>query len=64
MTTDLKRCLFVALALFAQTGAGFAQAQAPAPATTPGGPTLIVQSRDWNAFTSQAGTAKTCYAIA
>lgn len=59
MTIDLTRPLLAALALAAATAAGHAQT---APAA--GGPTLLVQSRDWNAFTSAAGSAKTCYAIA
>lgn len=64
MTFELTRPLLAVLMLAAATAAGQAQtAQSPAPGT-PGGPTLLVQSRDWNAFTSAAGSAKTCYAIA
>lgn len=59
MTIDLTRSFLAALVLGATTVAGHAQT---APATD--GPTLLVQSRDWNAFVSGTGAAKTCYAIA
>lgn len=62
MTIDLTRPFLVALALGATTLSGHAQT-APASGAA-GGPTLLVQSRDWNAFTSASGAAKTCYAIA
>ena len=65
----------VAAALVAVSGAAFAETKptkpapakpapaATAPAPTPGGPMLVMESKDWKVVTAQSGKSKVCFAM-
>ena len=60
---DMTQALSRTFAALTAGGLAMGVSTVGATAQTAPAPIQLVQSQDWNAFTSQAGSPKTCYAI-